>query len=105
MPFANSQERALHFAKHGHKFSAASELEYEQMADKFMCEPMPLTRRECNRPNGTDRVRFDVASNHFGVAVVASTIVKTYYIVKLFTIKHHGGKAAFFTFECGRTDV
>ena len=105
MPFSSPEEGAIHFLKHGHKFGAATELEYEQMADTFMTEPMTLTRRECIRPNGTDRLRFDIANNHFGVAVVASAIIKTYYVIKAFTIQHHGGKVAYFTFECGRTDV
>lgn len=105
MPFSTAQERALHFQKHGREFKAATEVEYEQMADAFMGQPMTITTRECIRPQGIDRLRFNVANDHFGAAIVASTIIKTFYIVRLGTIKHHGGKTAFFGYECARSEV
>jgi hypothetical protein len=81
MPFANPIERAIHFQKHGHEFGAGSETEYENLADVFMTGPLVLTMRECIRPNGNDRVRVNIANNHFAVGVVQSDIVKTYFIV------------------------
>lgn len=81
MPFASALERAIHFKKHGSEFAATTELQYERMADAFMAAPMTLSMRECIRPNGTDRLRINVANNHFGVGIVASPMVRTFYIV------------------------
>jgi hypothetical protein len=105
MPFASPDERAIHFQKHGHEFGAANEVEYEQMADAFMVRAMNITMRECTRPNNTDRVRLDISNDHFGVAIVQSTTVKTFYIVPFFKIHRRGGKLPFFAYECARTDL
>ena len=105
MPFSTAEERAIHFQKHGHEFQAATEVEYEQMADLFMTRAMNITMRECIRPNRTDRLRFDISNDHFGVAIVQTTTLKTYYIVPFFKIYRRGGKANFFAYECARTDV
>jgi hypothetical protein len=105
MPFANDYERDIHFKKHGSEFGAATEIQYEQMADAFMTGPMVLTMRECVRPNGTDRLRINIANKHFGVAVVASAILKTYYIVPFHRSVRHQGIVGFYNFECARTDV
>jgi len=105
MPFANSTERTIHFAKHGHEFGAATEIDYENLADAFMGGPLTLTMKECTRPNGTDRLRVNIANDHFGVAVVAGNILVTYYIVPFHRKHRRGGIVGFFTFECARTDV
>jgi len=69
MPFANPLSRAIHFAKHGHKFGATTEFEYEKMADAFMAAPLRAGLYECVNPTGThDRIRLDGANRHFGVA-------------------------------------
>jgi hypothetical protein len=75
MPFANAEERSLHFKKHGHEFGATDEVEYEGMADAFMGGPMSITTRECVRPSGNHRVRVNIVHKHFGVAVVNRGIV------------------------------
>ena len=105
MPFANAQELAMHFERHGHEFGATTEVQYEMMADAFMVAPMTITTRECVRPNGTHRVRLNVANKHFGVAVVAAGIILTFYIVPLHKIIRRGGIANFFVYECARTDI
>jgi len=105
MPFANTQQRDMHFARHGHEFGAADALQYEQLADAFMIMPLAITMRECIRPNGTDRVRINVANKHFGVGVVSSNVIQTYYIVPLRKLIRRGGVAQFFQYECGRTDL
>jgi len=105
MPFANAVERALHFKRHGHEFQAADEIQYEAMADAFMGGPMSISTRECTRQNGTDRLRFNVANDNFGVAVVAAVIVKTFYIVPPHQIIRRNGKVGFFNYECARTSL
>lgn len=105
MPFANAQERALHFQKHGREFRAADEIQYEQMADAFMGGPMTLTTRQCIRPDQIDRLRFNIANDHFGAAIVQSTTLKTFYIVPFVRIHRRGGKVQFFAYECGRTNL
>jgi hypothetical protein len=106
MPFADVNQRAIHFAKHGHEFGAADELQYERMADRFLSGPMTMSMRECVRPNGTDRLRVNMANNHFGVAVIACAIIKTYYIVPTHQIiRRTGTVTRFFNYECARTDT
>jgi len=105
MPFANAEERSTHFARHGHEFGASDEVQYEGMADAFMVAPMTITTRECVRPNQTHRVRLNIANKHFGVAIVQSEIILTYYIAPLHKVIRRGGIAAFLTYECARTDL
>jgi hypothetical protein len=105
MPFANAEQRTLHFERHGHEFQAANELQYEALADAFMSAPMSISMRECVRPNATHRVRLNIANDHFGVAVVAADTIKTFYIVPLHKIIRRNGKMGFFNYECARTDL
>jgi len=106
MPFADANQRAIHFAKHGHEFGAADELQYEQMADGFLYGAMTISMRECVRPSGTHRLRVNIVNNYFGVAVVACAIIKTYYIVPTHQIvRRKGTVIKFFKYECARTDT
>jgi len=105
MPFTNAQELAMHFERHGREFGATTQVQYEVMADAFMAAPITITTRECVRPNGTHRVRLNIMNKHFGVAVVASQIILTFYIVPLHKVIRRGGIANFFTQECARTDL
>lgn len=107
MPFSSAEERAIHFQKHGGGVGAATELAYEEMADAFMTGAMTLVMRECIRPNLTDRVRMNIANRHLAVAIVVSGVLKTYYVVALHSIASHGNSsiAAYFNYECTRTDL
>jgi hypothetical protein len=105
MPFANIDERDIHFKKYGYQFGASTAIEYEQMADVFMVKPLNITLREGVRPNGRDRIRFDFSNDHFGVGIVATTTVRTYHIIPYFKIHRRGGKQQFFEYERGRTDL
>ena len=105
MPFSSAEERAIHFQKHGHEFGATTEIQYEEMADAFMARAMNITMRECIRPNGIDRLRFDISNDNFGVAIVHTATLKTFYIVSFFKIHRRGGRLRFFAHECARTDV
>ena len=107
MPFANPCERAIHFAKHGHKFGAPDEFDYERMADLFMGGPLGPDTRECQRPvspttGEQDRVRFDFGKHYQGVACIAPAYIRTFYPVELRFIRKHGGEAGYFAQECGR---
>jgi hypothetical protein len=105
MPFANSFELEIHFKKHGHKFGAATKEEYERLADTFLFGPMDAHTRECIRPNGADRLRFDFARMHFGVASVAPAFVRTFYPVERRIVTRHGGPAGYFSYECARVGL
>jgi hypothetical protein len=106
MPFADATQRAIHFAKHGREFGATDELHYEQMADGFLAGQLSLAMRECFRPNGIDRLRVNIVNKHFGVAVVACAIIRTYYIVPSHQIVRRTGTIVkFFNYECARTDA
>ena len=105
MPFATPFERDIHFTKHGRKFGAVNAVQYEDMADAFMFGAMTLSMREGIRPNLIDRIRFNLANRHFGVACRAPEFVKTFYPVPIHTLQHYGGGAAYFSFERDKTDV
>ena len=102
VPFANTFERDLHFAKHGHKFGAADALQYERMADVFMFGGIGVETHECIRPRNTDRVRFDFGTHYEGVACIVPEFVRTFYPVRAATIARHGDEAGYFAYECGR---
>ena len=51
MPFCNDWERKLHFEKHGYKFRAVYQFEYERMADVFMFGEQGKDTHECIRTN------------------------------------------------------
>jgi hypothetical protein len=106
MPFANQDERDIHFRKHGHKFGAADPAEYETMTDSFMYGAMTMSMAECTRPNMIDRQRYNYMNRHFGVASrLEPVFVKTFYPISLHTVAHHGGPVSFFAYECGRTEL
>jgi hypothetical protein len=104
VPYCNSWERAIHFAKHGHKFGASDASEYERMAEVFMYGPLNGDGHECIRPQG-DRVRFGFATHYEGVTRTAPApeCIRTFYPVELTTIARRGGEAAYFRFECRRS--
>lgn len=66
-----------HFADHAHDFGAATDIEYEEMADIFLGGPAPIGAFECTRKHG-DLVRYDPATNVLGVLAVDKTI-HTYF--------------------------
>ncbi|MCI0403927.1 MAG: hypothetical protein L0212_10450 [Acidobacteria bacterium] len=105
MPFANTLELDIHFKKHGHKFGLATKEEYERLADAFMFGPMNASTKECIRPNGNDRLRFDFVTVHFGVASVAPEFVRTFYPVERRKVLRHGGSAGYFAYECARVEL
>jgi|SRR5271167_3000936 len=105
MPFVNDLERDIHFKKHGLKVGAADSLAYERMADSFMFDSLTLTMRECLRANNTDRLRYNDSNRRFGVACRVPEYVKTFYLVPMHTVNHHGGHPGYFAHECARTDL
>jgi hypothetical protein len=102
VPFVNVLELNIHFAKHGHKFGAATPADYEALADAFLGGAMNATTQECTRPNAVDYLRFDSANRHFGVLCLTNNCVRTFYPASARLIARRGGTAAFFTFECAR---
>ncbi len=103
VPFCNSLELALHFAKHGHRFGASDASEYERIAEAFMDGPLNGDGHECIRPHG-DRVRFGFLTHYEGVTcrIPVPECIRTFYPVEPTTIARHGGEAAYFRFECAR---
>lgn len=100
VPFANSIQRAKHFARHKHEFGVTDELEYERLADAFMSSPSHADIHECTNPTGTgDRNRLNALNRHFGVAYGVLTI-RTYHIRDAFSISYWGGPAGFVAHKC-----
>ena len=52
MPFANSEERADHFHKHGAEFGAKNAGDYEAKADAFLLGPKSATLLELYSKSG-----------------------------------------------------
>jgi hypothetical protein len=76
--FASSQLRASHFSDHGSDFGAKSPAEYEQQASTFLDGPKSANTLEKIRPQSGDAVRFDPATDEFGV-LSRNSVIKTYY--------------------------
>lgn len=75
VPFANDAELSIHFWKHGKKCGAATEAEYEEMAENFLYAVASFTTLQCVRSAGTrDTVRLDDADGRFGVVYGACTV-------------------------------
>jgi len=102
MPFRDALERDIHFAKRGHEFGAADAVTYERMADAFMFDPIAADVGECTRRNAVDRLRFGYISHHLGVACIAPTFIRTFYVVDAINIARHGGTRGYFQWQCGR---
>jgi len=73
----NARQLGLHFSKHGADFGATDARTYEQLADIFLMGALRGNARECRRTGG-DVVRFDPASNEYGVIDAAGT-VRTFF--------------------------
>ena len=100
VPFHNVRQRAIHFQRHGGAFGAATEFEYERMAEAFMAAPLHSDMYECNRTTGTlDRIRLDALTLHFGVAFNV-VMIRTYFIRSASEIAKSGGPAAFVASKC-----
>lgn len=106
VPFLNAYERAIHFSRHGHEFGAATEHEYEQMADGFMRRTLSPILQECIRTirGEQDRVRLHFDTGHFGVAY-RRTILRTFHIKSQAKMRNRGGAANLLAYECGRIDL
>lgn len=63
--------------KHGAGLGAASEMDYESMARRFLEGAKKHTALECRRPMG-DLVRFDPTTDEFGV-LSASGEIRTFF--------------------------
>jgi RHS repeat-associated protein len=75
--FASDALLQSHFEDHGSDFGATTAAEYAQQADTFLNGPLESGALEKIRPNG-DIVRYNPASEEFGVATADGTI-RTYF--------------------------
>jgi len=76
--FKNQHELEFHFRKHGAEFGAMDKDAYLAMAGRFLGGPRSAATLECVRPWSQDRVRYDTATEEFGVIGRDGTI-KTYF--------------------------
>ncbi len=90
---------ALHFVKHGHKFGAASELEYERMADAFMSQPLNHDLLQCISLHGARcRNRIQASTLYFGVALHLS--IRTFHTKDANGVAKKGGPASYVAALC-----
>jgi hypothetical protein len=75
--FADNIRRLTHFGDHAADFGAATDLEYEQMADAFLGGPPPSGAYECTRIQG-DLVRYNPVTNELGVISITK-VIHTYF--------------------------
>lgn len=77
MPYFDSKELPIHYAKHGGEFAALTHAEYERLANQFLTVPLRPGLMECTRKKG-DIVRYDTASEEYGV-LSAGGLIRTYF--------------------------
>lgn len=100
MPFASQYSRESHFLSHGHKFGAATEEEYERMADEFMSRSPNADLYDCVRKMViNDRIRLEGSTRFFGAAYGVLT-VRTFYPKDANSIAADGGPAGFIARKC-----
>jgi pyocin large subunit-like protein len=106
VPFKNVYERDSHFERHGKDFGAATEADYEAMADQFMCYgPQGADVRDCTRLRLTgeeDYLRMDMVKTDFGVTCLTTGFLRTFYRPPTIKIWNRGGARRFLTYECAR---
>lgn len=102
MPFRTVYDRDTHFKRHGAEFGAATEVEYEAMADRFMFGPMNADTRDCTRASRDSYLRMDLARTDFGVTCVNRVFLRTFYRPTAAKIRNRGGAEAFLASECAR---
>jgi hypothetical protein len=100
VPFASKYKRESHFLSHGHKFGAASEEEYERMADEFMSRLQTPDLYDCVRDIVTnDRIRLEGSTFYFGIAY-GVLVIKSFYPKDANSIAADGGPAGFVARKC-----
>lgn len=78
--FRNSIFRNEHFGWHKIDFGATTVIEYEMMADRFFAKVMTSGMFECkSKKYSDDTVRYDPATNEYGVIDSKYKIIRTYY--------------------------
>ncbi len=105
MPFANARQRNIHFQKHGAEFGAATEADYEAMADLFMSGPMNANTKDCTRVACDDYVRMDLVKTDFGVTCISTAFLRTFYKPPAMKIWNRGGTKRFLAHECARVMI
>jgi hypothetical protein len=105
VPFRDSKQRAIHYQKHGHRFGARDEYDYERIADAFMAGPLHPNLFECYRITGTlDRIRLDGSTRYYGVAYNIS-VLRTFHIKDASQIAARGGPHGFVQHKCSEVRV
>jgi pyocin large subunit-like protein len=98
--FASDDDLEEHFLDHGADFGAATKEEYEEMADAFLGEPLSSTARQCTRQGSGDILRYDLATEEFGI-LTRNGIIRTYFVPD--PRQHrHANNLAYFKWECQR---
>jgi pyocin large subunit-like protein len=77
MPGFDPSELADHYAKHGADFPVSDDRQYEAQAAQFLVGPRRASLLECFRSGG-DLVRYDAATEEFGV-LSGNGVIRTYY--------------------------
>jgi filamentous hemagglutinin len=75
--FVSIDERRRHFLLHGTEFAAATEEDYEELADTFLGSKWESPVREKRTANG-DLVRYNPVTDEFG-RMTASGTIRTFF--------------------------
>ncbi len=76
--FQTKARRQAHFADHGGDFGNCTIVEYEQMADHFLTEPLRAGVIECRRRSSGALIRYDQTTGAFGI-LSTDGIIRTYF--------------------------
>jgi hypothetical protein len=100
VPFESAYKLKIHFVKHGWKFGAATQEDYERMADAFMSKPITADIYECVSPHGRhDRNRLEGSTLHFGAAY-NGTVLYTFHPKTADNVQRKGGPLGFVLSKC-----
>ena len=76
--FLDKELLAQHFDEHHLEFGAATEEEYELLADTFLGSPLDPGAQECIRVSNGDIIRYNRITDEFGV-LSAAGVIRTYF--------------------------
>lgn len=76
--FRTGQQRLQHYGDHGSDFGAASDSEYEALADAFIGGRPPRYTLQSKRPRDNDLIRYSPVTNEFAV-LSGDGYIRTYF--------------------------
>jgi len=98
--FIDDVELEVHFSEHGARMGVATKEEYLLLADTFLGGPRRPTTHQCIRPGKRDLIRYDEATQEYGV-LSKNGGIRSYYLADP-DIHDYDTNLDYFEWDCER---